>query len=323
MSEKQYFAGIDIGGTNIKFGIFDETAKVIYRSHRPTESNKGATPLIHKLTNIAEQLLLHASEEELEIKQLGVGSPGAVDINSGQVISVCPNIKDWKGIAIGAHLKKHLNIPVYVDNDANAMALAEQKFGAAAGFNSAVCLTIGTGIGGALIMNGSVYRGSNFSAGELGHVSINPDGEKCNCGNRGCLELYCSSKAITKSAKKLLSKHMTEDFEEILKGEPENLTIKKIFLAFDKGDTVAREVIEEAAYYLAVGIAGVVNLINPQAVIIGGGVADGSLKFVELVEKDLRKIAFDSAVEKLIVKKAILGNDAGFIGAGLLGLHIS
>ena len=120
----------------------------------------------------------------------------------------------------------------------------------------------------------------------------------------------------------MLAKHMTDDFKEILKGESDNLTIKKIFFAFSKGDTVAREVIQEAAYYLAVGIAGVVNLFNPQAVIIGGGVADGSEKFVELVEKDLRKTAFDSAVEKLIVKKAKLGNDAGFIGAGLLGIGI-
>jgi glucokinase len=319
MTENRKMAGIDIGGTSIKFGIFDSNGEVLFQSSRPTEAIKGANPLMHKITNIAEQLLLHASEEDIEIKNIGVGSPGGIDTDSGIVVSICPNIPNWKGVDIKKPLQEHLNIPVFVDNDANCMALAEMTFGAAIGYGSAVCLTVGTGIGGALIMDGKIYRGKTFTAGELGHMPIDQNGEECSCGNVGCLETLCSSKAIFANAKRISHKQLTPKFKELLENESDGLTIKKIFSAYEERDENAVELIENAAYSLAVGLSGVVNMFNPQAVIIGGGVTQGSEKFVELVEDDLKKLAFDSAVEKLVVSKAKLGNNAGFIGAGLLG----
>jgi len=320
MSEQQYYVGIDIGGTNIKYGLFDDHGKVLYKEQRPTLVEKGPMPLMHLITNISERLLDYAAEEDYHIKWLGVGSPGAVDNKSGTVIGPCPNIKGWQGMEIGIILSEHLNMPVYVDNDVNAMALAELRFGAAMGAKSVVCATVGTGIGGAVIIDGKVWHGANATAGELGHITINMNGPKCACGNNGCIEAYCSSQMIIETVKSRLNNNMTPIFNDILEGNLDNLNIKKIFSAVKRKDEIALEVIHATAEYLGIGMAGIVNLLNPEIVVLGGGIVDGGGDFIEVVTKTIKEHAFSSAVEKLRVTKAALGNDAGFIGAGLLGL---
>ena len=319
MSEKRVYAGIDIGGTNIKFGLFDETGEILFKERRPTMAEKGPIPLMHLVTNIAERLLYFAAEEEYKVDYVGVGSPGAVDHKTGKVVGPCPNIKGWQGTEIGANMVDRLNIPVFVDNDVNSMALAEVRFGAAKGSKSVVCVTVGTGVGGAVIVDGRVVHGASSTAGELGHMTIDLDGPKCACGNNGCIEAYCSSQAMTGRIKAKLSKGLSPIFSDVLEGSLDGLTIKKIFAAARKGDDIAAEVINETATYLGVGLAGIINLLNPEIVVIGGGITDGGAGFVETVAKEIRKRAFSSAVEKLTVSKAALGNDAGFMGAGLLG----
>ncbi len=319
MSNLEYYAGIDIGGTSIKYGLVDSEGKVLYREQKPALVEKGAKPLLHLITNIAESLLFRAAEDDLPIHWLGVGSPGTVDNQTGIVRGACPNIPDWVGTEIGPHLKNRLNMPVYVDNDVNAMALAEIKYGAARRFSSSICLTVGTGIGGAVIINKELWRGSTFSAGEIGHIVINSSGEKCRCGNRGCMETYCSSAAMLKRVKEKAKNGMSEILNESLSGDIENLNIKKLFSAARKGDEMALEVIEETAELLGAGLSGVVNLLNPQAMIFGGGIIDGGAGFIEAVGAEIRKRAFPSATENLKILKAELGNDAGFVGAGLLG----
>ncbi len=319
MADNFAYAGIDIGGTNVKFGLIDKSGNIIHKNQRPTLAEKGSTPLMHLITNIGEQLMLLASEENLEIKSLGVGTAGAVDFSSGKVVGPCPNIPGWQGMEVGKILRERLNIPVYVDNDVNAMALAESTFGSAVGYKDVVCLTLGTGVGGGLIINGKVYRGADSSAGELGHMTINFDGPVCKCGNKGCFEVYCSSQAILGRAKAMLKKEMTDIFEEVLKGDLDQLTIKKFFIAYRKGDKTANYVLEETATYVGAGVGGVVNLFNPSVVVIGGGIAEGSNGFIDLITKEVGTRAFSSAVENLKIVKAALGNDAGFIGAGLLG----
>jgi len=321
MSDKQVYAGIDIGGTNVKFGLVDHMGNIIHKEQRPTMAEKGAMPLMHMITNIAERLLLYAVEEEHNVEWLGVGTPGAVDFRNGKVIGLCPNIDGWQGMEIGEMLRERLNMPVWVDNDVNAMALAETRFGSAKGAQSVVCLTVGTGIGGAIIIDGKIYRGSSYSAGELGHMTINFDGPQCRCGNHGCLEAYCASHAIIERTKKLLDKENPSILKAILDKGDGNLTIKKIFSALKKGDGTTRQVMAETARYLGVGLAGIVNLLNPETVVIGGGIIEGGGGFLEAITAELKKYAFDSAVENLNVVKAALGNDAGFIGAGLLGLE--
>jgi len=318
MSKKVY-AGIDIGGTNIKYGIFDKKGKVLFREQRPTLVDKGASPLMHLVTNISESLLFHAAEEEYEVPWLGIGTPGAVDRMTGTVVGHSPNINGWQGTQIGSVLKERLNMRVVVDNDVNAMALGELRFGSAKGYRNVVCVTVGTGVGGGLILGGKLWRGTNNLAGELGHVSIDFNGPECRCGNKGCLEMFCSSQAIIKRIKRKLSNGLTDVFKEVLNGSIENMSIRKLFMAAKKGDDLAAEVISETAEYLGAGLAGIVNLLNPEIVVIGGGVADGGAGFIEQVDAAIRKCAFKTATENLKVTRATLGNDAGFIGAGILG----
>ena len=323
MSGSHVYAGIDIGGTSVKFGLTDKSGKVLFRDQRPTQSEKGAKPLMHMVTNIAERLLLSAAEEDYEVRWLGVGTPGAVDFRTGRVIGPSPNIPGWQGMEIGETLRDRLNMPVWVDNDVHAMALAEMRFGAAHGARSVICVTVGTGIGGAVIIDGKVWHGATCAAGELGHMGIKVDAEEIHSGVPGSIETYCASRAITDRVKQRLKGGLTPAFEEVLNGDTENLTIRKLFAALKKGDKVAREVLDETAHYLGYGLAGVVNLLNPEVVVLGGGVVDGGGGFLEGVAAVIRKIAFDSAVERLRIVKASLGNDAGFIGAGLLGEEAS
>jgi glucokinase len=313
------FAGIDIGGTNVKFGLIDSDGNVLHREQRPTMADKGPKPLLHLIGNIAERLLFYAAEEDYPVKYLGVGSPGAVNFKTGTVVGPCPNIPGWTGINIAESLSERINMPVYVDNDANAMALAETRFGAAIGATSVVCATVGTGIGGGIVIDGKVWRGASGSAAEVGHVPISIDGPLCACGARGCVEAYCSSKAITERTRAKLKGNLTPVFENVLDGDIESLTIKKLFMAAKKHDPVALEVLEETAHYLGIGLAGIVNLLNPETVVIGGGIADGGGGFVEMVAAVIRKRAWESATRDLRVVRARLGNDAGFIGAAILG----
>ncbi len=317
--DKKCCAGIDVGGTNIKFGLFYPDGKIIYKEQRPTMADKGAVPLMHLITNIAERLIMHASEDELEVPYLGVGTPGSIDFKTGQVLAQTPHIPGWEGMEIGENLRSRLNMPVWVDNDVNSMSLAELKFGAAVGAKSAICVTVGTGVGGAVIIDGKLVRGHTHSAGELGHMTIDFNGPLCKCGKKGCVEAYCSTSAIITKTKKKLEKEMTPVFQELIGGDTSKLNIKNIAAAAKQDDYVAKEALEEAAEYLAMGLGNIANLLNPQLIIIGGGIADGSPEFISYVSAAVRKHAFSSAVKELKVTKASLGNDAGFIGAGLLG----
>lgn len=319
MSTQTVYAGIDIGGTNIKYGLVDQRGKVLLREQRPTMADKGADPLMHMVANLSEGLLCHAAEEDFEVKWLGVGTPGAVDWKSGKVIGVSPNIAGWQGMEIGQILRDRLNMSVFVDNDVNAMALAEARFGAALGYKSVVCVAVGTGVGGGILFDGRLWRGANHAAGEIGHVTINPSGPKCRCGSSGCIEAYCNSTAIIARINTKLSKGLTPAFEEVLDGSLSNMSIKKLFAAARKNDDIALGVIQETAEYLAIGIANIVNFLNPEIVVLGGGVADGGGGFVEAVTAEVRKRALNPAAENVRITRATLGNDAGFIGAGILG----
>ncbi len=319
MSDERVYAGIDVGATNIKCGLVDKKGKVLLKEQKPTVADKGAEALLHLVANIGERLLLRAADEDYEVPWLGVGTPGTVDFKSGRITGMSPNIPGWKGTEVGAFLKDRLNLPVYVDNDVNAMALAEHCFGAGIGYDSIVCVALGTGVGGGLVLGGRIWRGSTHAAAEIGHMPIHPEGLQCKCGQRGCLEAYCSSAAIIERCRVRLSDRLTPVFDKVLAGDLGELSIKKLFLAAREKDEVALEVLGETARYLAIGLTGVVNLLNPNLVIIGGGVADGAAGFVETVAQELGSRVCDSTVDGLRVVKAALGNNAGFIGAGILG----
>jgi glucokinase len=310
--------GIDLGGTNIKYGIVSRAGRVLPKGMLSAQVDLGRDAILSNLKQAVEQSLAFASRKRIRINCIGVGSPGSVNLRSGKIEGSCPNLPQMLNVNLKRWLSDHFDYPIHVDNDANVMALAEFRFGAAKGFKDAFCLTLGTGIGGGIILDGELFHGSSFAGAEFGHMTISHNGRKCNCGGIGCLEMYASAPAMVKDAKRLLRKDRKSIIHRLIKGNLDRLTTQVIFQAEKKGDETASRVINQACAYLGAGIASAVNLINPQVVVIGGGVSEGGQSFISRIEKEVKKRAFPSATKRLKVVKAKLGNDAGFIGAAIL-----
>jgi len=308
------FAGLDLGATDLKYGLVNAAGKILVSKKAPVK--KGRQILAAQLQDAAAELFITASGKNWSVARIGVGSPGAVNFETGEVMGNSPNITGWVGVNL-RKISDGLGVPVYADNDANCVALAEHLFGAARNCRSALCVTVGTGIGGGLILNGEVYRGSSFSAGEIGHITVVFEGEKCSCGNRGCLEKYVSVTALLKQAKENLVKNKKSGWKRFL--ENGKLTVGAIAAAAKMRDKTALELLSKQAAYLGAGLASAVNLINPEKLVLGGGFLDAYPEFLEMVKKEIRKRAFAAAVKSLKVVKAELGNEAGLVGAAFLG----
>ncbi len=300
-SKPSVFIGLDLGGTDLKYGLVNSAGKISVSKKIRAKINEGSIALVQQLCASVWELASIAAEKKWKVARIGIGSPGAVNFETGKVVGHSPNIPGWEGV----NLKKSLRIsgiPAYADNDANCVALAESLFGAARGSNSALCVTVGTGIGGGIILNGQVYRGASFSAGEIGHTALVFEGRPCACGNRGCLEKYASVSALLEEAR--------------VRGYT---TVSGLTDSAKKGEESALKLIAKQAAYLGAGLASAVNLINPEKVILGGGFVDAFPPFLKLVEKEIRQRAFPAALRKLKVVKAKLGNKAGLVGAAFLG----
>jgi glucokinase len=314
----RYFIGVDLGGTNIKFGIVSEKGKVLQKGKLSAQANLGRAAILNNINKAIEESLAFARQKDIKIKGIGVGSPGTVNLNSGKIEGSCPNLPQMVNVNLKRWLSKSFKFPIYVDNDANVMALAESKFGAAKGYKNALCITLGTGIGGGIILDGRLFHGSSFAGAEFGHMTICYNGRRCNCGGIGCLEMYASAPAMVKNARWLLHRNMKSVIHKSIRGDVSKLTTELIFEAEKKGDVLASEVINQTCAYLGAGIASAVNLLNPQVVVIGGGVSEGGQSFIRRIEKEVKRRAFPSATKNLKIVKAKLGNDAGFIGAAML-----
>jgi glucokinase len=300
-SKTPVFIGLDLGGTDLKYGLVDSAGKILVSKKIRVKINEGQKALVEQLRTCARELLAVASEKKWNVKRIGIGSPGAVNFDTGKVVGNSPNIPGWEGV----NLKKSLRIsgvPAYADNDANCVAVAESLFGAAKNSKSALCVTVGTGIGGGVILDGKVYRGATYSAGEIGHTTLVFEGRPCACGSRGCLEKYASVSALMEKAE-----------------ERGYATVRVLTDAAKTGESTAQELIAEQAAYLGAGLASAINLINPEKVILGGGFVDVYPPLLKLVEEEIKKRAFPAALLELQVVKAKLGNEAGLVGAAFLG----
>jgi glucokinase len=314
---KQLFAGIDIGATNVKFGLVDADGDIAFRDQTSTPQEDSAEKLFDKIVLCGERLLVEADELEGEVRRIGVGSPGAVDMVTGTILGPCPNIPFWVGFHLRNRLEERLNLPIFVDNDANCAAVAEHRFGAGKGYKNVICLTIGTGIGGGLILNGRLYRGTDFSAGEIGHMVIPDSGEQA--GKTHILESIVSAPAIVARVRERLADQVTPVFQSLTRNDQDNLTIRKVFTAIRKGDRMAPEVLQEKARILGIALASLVNVLDPEIIVLGGGVVEGGAAFVDIVRDTIMAAALPVATKSLKVTPARLGNAAGFIGAALLG----
>jgi glucokinase len=299
--KKKVFAGIDLGGTFIKFGLVDLSAQVIFKSSVPTP--RGRRAILSEFTHVTELLRQIAQERGLRLQAVGVGSPGIVNATTGKIIGRSPNIPGWQGAEVGKALAKATGLKVVVDNDANVMALAEHRFGSGRGFRSGLYITVGTGIGSGIILNHQIWRGAHFAGAEIGHTIIEKDGKPCKCGKRGCVEALAATSAFIE-----YYGHKT----------PEPGGVKFIFDRAKQGDTRAKYAIATAADYLACGIGSALELLNPEVIVIGGGIAAGGAVYFRAIRQGLKKYASASCRQKVVVKTAQLGNDAGLIGAAML-----
>ncbi|AKA70369.1 ROK family protein [Clostridium scatologenes] len=311
--KNKYVIGIDLGGTKISGAIADLKGDIVSKYIIPTNSNEGEKVVLDRITIVIEKVIEESKIDKNQILAVGIGSPGPLDAKKG-IILTTPNLP-FKNFNIVEPLKNKFNIPVYLDNDANAAAIGEYVFGAGQGTNNMVFITVSTGIGGGAILNGKIYRGNTCNALEIGHTTIEKDGPKCNCGNYGCAEALASGTAIGRSAKEAV-----ERGEKTSLSSYEKITAYEVFKEAEKGDAVAQKVLDKALNYLGICVANIIASFDPEMVIIGGGVSKGGNIVFQKVKEVVDKRCFKAMSESTKIVPAALGTDAGVIGAVALAI---
>ena len=307
--------GVDVGGTNVKVALVDKTGSIVYSDTVPTRAEMGYEYTIQNIITAITNLMKESKIPKENIDGIGFGFPGQIDCDNG-IVRLAPNIPGWVNIPIAEIVSKEFGIPVKVDNDVRCAALAELNFGAGKGAKNMICITVGTGIGSGLIINGKLVRGASNAAGELGHIKLQMnDGPLCGCGDRGCLEAFASGPSIVAMAEEYIKGGKSTKYRELANPD---ITPYIVAESAKQGDVVAKQIFEIIGNYIGIGLASVVNLLNPEKVVIGGGVADaGDLLFVPIKET-LKKRAMPIQGSAVEVVHAELGNTAGVIGASLL-----
>ncbi|MBU0686578.1 MAG: ROK family protein [Candidatus Margulisbacteria bacterium] len=310
---KQYVIGVDLGGTKISAALADHKGNLIQQIKVPTQASLGKNAVINNMVRTINELILVKGIKLNQIKAIGVGAPGPVLVDKG-IVENPPNLTGWKRVNLKRILQKKLHCKVILENDANLAALAEARVGAGQGIKNFVYITVSTGIGGGIIINGDLYRGANGAAGEVGHFIVDQTGNKCGCGNLGCLEAMASGLAMRKIAVRKLRERYSKILE-LVDGDIDRVDAEVIARAAKAGDALAKEIIHEIVDVLAKGFAGIVNILNPSLIVVGGGLANiGSLLFTPL-NKRVKKYALPTTGRAVKVIKAKLGDHAGVIGA--------
>lgn len=304
--------GVDLGGTNMRTALLNHDGDVLERTREKTPVAEGYRQVIEKLSECIERQRCRARDRGMEVAAIGVGAPGVIHAAQGIVLT-SPNFPDWKNVPLKQLLEQKLHIPVYVENDANAAALGEQWRGAGKGIDSMILLTLGTGVGGGIILEGRIWRGADGTAGEVGHMTILPEGRTCGCGNRGCLEMYASARGI------VMSYH---DRKAVLglPGPDASVTAESVFREAQAGGDVALSVMGEMGRFLGIGIANLINIFNPEMIVIGGGVKEAWSLFIDAAVREIKARAFAYPAERTRIVPSVLGDDAGMIGAGSVAL---
>ncbi len=315
---KMYRIGIDLGGINIAAGLVTEDGKFVVKKSVPTrEPGDNGTIIAEKMAKLSLDLIKEAGISEKDVVSIGIGVPGAVDRDTCEIIHTANLPFDHFDLA--ATFKKFTKIPLRVDNDANCAALGEAFAGAAKGVKHSLTVTLGTGVGGGIIIDGRIYSGFNFAGGELGHMVTHKNGRKCGCGRRGCFESYASATALINDTKKAYKKHPESKIGEFCGGDPEKINGKTVFDARDAGDEVAQKVIDNYISELGLGITNYINIFQPEILLVSGGICNQGEKLLSPLRDYVAKNSFShNLLPSTEIKRATLGNDAGIIGAAML-----
>lgn len=312
-----YRLGIDLGGTNIVAGVVDENYNIIATAKRKTNCPRPAEEIADDMAAVALEAIENAGLKKSDIDSAGVGSPGAIDPENG-VVSYSNNL-GFFGVSLAQMLKERTEIDFYIENDANAAAYGEFVAGAGKGTKNFLMITLGTGVGGGVIINGKMLAGSNYAGAELGHVVINMDGEMCSCGRQGCWEAYASATALIRQTKQAMKRYPNSAMWQLVGGDINAVSGKTAFNAMRQGDEAGKAVVESYINYIAIGIANNINIFQPEVLCIGGGIS----KEGDFLTVPVRNIVEGENYARNLCSKtkiitAQLGNDAGIIGAAFL-----
>lgn len=312
MAGQRFSVGVDIGGTNIKFGIVDEDGRILHQKKTETNPQRGSDAIVASITEGIEGLLRTASLKPSDVASIGLGVPGTADQATGMVV-YAPNLF-WRNVAVVAAIEPVFQVPVFIAQDTRAAAWAEYRVGSAKGSRGVAAVTLGTGVGCGMVLDGRVFHGALNTAGEFGHQIVEIDGEACNCGRRGCLEAHAGGLAIVREAKKRIA-----DLDALLGKDSSGVTVSDVFWLAQQGNAAARALTDSVVRYIGIGLVNLINLTGVEAICISGGISNAPTELlIDPLTAFVKSRAYESAAEKVKLCRSSLGEDAPLIGAALL-----
>ncbi len=313
--------GLDLGGTNIKAIVMTRSGELISSRTKQTRQGEGPDDIIADMVAILRELINKVEENGGTIHGIGISAPGPLNPETGIVLTT-PNLPGWHNVPLRDRVAREVALPVRIENDANAAAYGEFWKGAGKGSKVLICLTLGTGVGGGIVIDGKIFSGAQFIGAELGHMTIKYDGLKCPCGSKGCLEAYISATGIVKRIRSRIDAGETSILSDTVQHLPEKLTAEAVFEAAQQNDSLAREIMEKTGVLLGIGITNLGNIFNPDVVVIGGGVSKAGEMLLEPARREVRRRAMPGIADTMRIVPAALGDDAGAIGLAALALQI-
>jgi len=311
--------GVDIGGTNLRFGLVDAMGNILARKRMVTDAHQGVEKVMARIKRGIGDLIKKAEGSGHNVVGIGLGMPGIISHAEG-IVRFSPNLAGWVDVPLRDAIAEGFGLPVFVENDANAYALGEAWYGAGRGAKSLICITLGTGVGGGIILDGKVWRGADGMAGEVGHITVDPKGPECGCGNRGCLERYSSATAVLEHTVIALAKGKESSLKPLFKKHDGSLTADAVREAAEAGDKLALGVYKDAGKYLGIALADLINLLNIERVVIGGGMAGAWGLFIGPLQAEIDRRAFSIPADRCRIVRGLIDDDAAVIGSAGLAL---
>ena len=317
-SKTEYVVGVDLGGTKILAGVFNNSLECIGTTKVSTKSKRGLEVVTERIARCVQDAVDEADLTMSQVAGVGIGAPGAVDFEAGTVI-FAPNLEGWKDVPLKKALEKNLGVPVFVENDANVAVLGVHVVELKSKPKNVVGIFVGTGIGGGFILNGELYSGFNHTAGEIGHMVIDVNGPKCGCGNKGCFEALASRTAIFQRIKTGIKDGEKTQLTDMLGDGLEDLRSGDLRKAIRRGDKFVSKIIEDAAEYIGIGVANLVNVLSPEVVVLGGGVMEAlSDEMLAVISKTAKDHAMPGTMKGVEIVSSKLGDNAGITGSAVL-----
>ncbi len=312
--------GVDLGGTNVRIGIVTPMGRILKKEEYALDTSRGGLNIVEGLVSNLRNLLQKRIGKNNQLLGIGIGIAGAIDMKRGRMIN-SPNIPDLNGFGIREFIQKRMSSPIAIENDANAFALGEGWVGAAKGSKDYCGITLGTGVGGGIVINGEILHGSGGMASEVGHMVIDPEGPLCGCGGKGCLEVYASATGIRRMALEAIEKGKGGEILKRAGGKVEEITSEKVFEAAQSGDKAAQKIFNEMGRFLGLGLVNLIHLFDPEKIVIGGKASRAWDSFIKTTMEVVAERAMEGSREKVKIVQAKCGDDAGILGAAYASLR--